>query len=117
MAEKSKIVIIGGTGSIGKSIVEASVKAGHQCFVYLIETTFSDPVKGKLIESFKNSGVTLFYGDLYDHESLVKAIKRANVVISTVCDGHLDEQMKIIAAIKEAGNVKVQIYMLLNIMF
>ncbi|CAN1835620.1 Phenylcoumaran benzylic ether reductase Betv6 [Linum perenne] len=73
MAEKSKILIIGGTGYIGKFIVEASLKAG----------------------------------DLYDHESLVKAIKQADVVISTVGSMQLADQTKIISAIKEAGNVKV----------
>lgn len=46
-------------------------------------------------------------GDLYDHESLVKAIKQVDVVISTVGYMQLADQVKIIAAIKEAGNVKV----------
>ncbi|KAF5181958.1 Isoflavone reductase-like protein [Thalictrum thalictroides] len=45
-------------------------------------------------------------GDLYDHESLVKAIKQVDVVISTVGHGQLGDQGKIVAAIKEAGNVK-----------
>ncbi|KAK1558296.1 hypothetical protein Q3G72_000824 [Acer saccharum] len=42
-------------------------------------------------------------GDLYDHKSLVEAIKK---VISTVGLDQLADQDKIIAAIKEAGNVK-----------
>jgi uncharacterized protein YbjT (DUF2867 family) len=46
-------------------------------------------------------------GDLFDHESLVKAIKQVDVVISTVGHAQLVEQDRIIAAIKEAGNVKV----------
>lgn len=46
-------------------------------------------------------------GDLYDHESLVKAIKQVDVVISTVGHLQIGDQVKIIAAIKEAGNVKV----------
>lgn len=46
-------------------------------------------------------------GDLYDHESLVKAIKQVDVVISTVGQFQLADQEKIIAAIKEAGNIKV----------
>jgi len=46
-------------------------------------------------------------GDLYDHQSLVKAIKQVDVVISTVARSHLSDQDKIISAIKEAGNVKV----------
>ncbi|KAF8406448.1 hypothetical protein HHK36_008535 [Tetracentron sinense] len=106
MAEKSKILIIGGTGYIGKFIVEASTKAGHPTFALIRESTVSDPAKAKLIESFKNSGVTLLHGDLYDHESLVRAIKQVDVVISTVGQAQLADQVKIIAAIKEAGNVK-----------
>ena len=51
----------------------------------------------------------MFQGDLYDHESLVKAIKQVDVVISTVGRAQLSDQVKIIAAIKEAGNVKVKL--------
>ncbi|PWA67633.1 isoflavone reductase-like protein [Artemisia annua] len=104
--KKSKILIIGGTGYIGKFVVEASAKAGHPTFILVRETTTLDPVKGQLIESFKNSGVTLVYGDLYDHESLVKAIKQVDVVISTVGKTQIPDQTKIIDAMKEAGNVK-----------
>lgn len=46
-------------------------------------------------------------GDLNDHESLVKAIKHVDVVISTVGFMQIGDQYKIIAAIKEAGNIKV----------
>jgi uncharacterized protein YbjT (DUF2867 family) len=48
-----------------------------------------------------------FQGDLYDHGSLVKAIQQVDVVISTVGRLQFGDQVKIIAAIKEAGNVKV----------
>ncbi|KAM3758499.1 hypothetical protein ACB098_01G048800 [Castanea mollissima] len=102
MAQKSKILIIGGTGYIGKIkfIVEASAKAGHPTFALVRESTVSDPVKGKLIENFKNLG-----GDLHDHGS-VETIKQVDVVISTVGHGQLQDEFKIIDAIKEAGNVK-----------
>ncbi|KAH9758765.1 isoflavone reductase [Citrus sinensis] len=106
MAEKSKILVVGGTGYIGKFIVEASVKAGHPTFALVRENTVSDPVKGKLVEDFRNLGVTLLHGDLHDHESLVKAIKQVDVVISTVGNMQLADQTKLITAIKEAGNVK-----------
>lgn len=56
-------------------------------------------------ESIFNCGI--MQGDLYDHESLVKAIKQVDVVISTVGQMQLADQSKIIDAIKEAGNVKV----------
>ncbi|KAB2619598.1 isoflavone reductase-like protein [Pyrus ussuriensis x Pyrus communis] len=106
MAENSKILIIGGTGYIGKFVVEASAKAGHPTFALVRESTVKDPAKANLIEKFKNLGVTLLYGDLYDHESLVKAIKQVDVVISTVGFMQTADQTKIIAAIKEAGNIK-----------
>nr|QPF70282.1 eugenol synthase 4 [Ocimum basilicum] len=106
MAEKSKILIIGGTGYIGKFIVEASAKSGHPTFALLRESAVSDPAKSQLIEGFKSSGVTILIGDLNDYESLVKAVKQVDVVISTVGALQLGDQKNIIAAIKEAGNIK-----------
>ncbi|KAJ9704772.1 hypothetical protein PVL29_003019 [Vitis rotundifolia] len=106
MSYKSKILVIGGTGYIGKFIVAASARLGHPTFALIRESTVSNPSKSGIIESFKSSGVSLVYGDLYDHESLVKAIKQVDVVISTVGRAQLSDQVKIIAAIKEAGNVK-----------
>lgn len=106
MAQKSKILFIGSTGYIGKFIVEASAKAGHPTFALVRESTLSDHAKSKIIDSFKSLGVNFLIGDLYNHESLVKAIKQVDVVISTVGHGQLADQDKIIAAIKEAGNVK-----------
>ncbi|XP_006423309.2 isoflavone reductase homolog PCBER isoform X1 [Citrus clementina] len=106
MASKSKILFIGGTGYIGKFTVEASVKAGHPTFVLVRESTISGPSKSQLLDHFKNLGVNLVIGDVLNHESLVKAIKQVDVVISTVGHTLLADQVKIIAAIKEAGNVK-----------
>lgn len=59
MAEKSKILFIGGTGYIGKHIVEASAKAGHPTFALIRESTLSDPAKANLIDHFKTLGVNL----------------------------------------------------------
>ncbi|GLU02891.1 hypothetical protein SLE2022_201240 [Rubroshorea leprosula] len=106
MSEKSKILVIGGTGNIGKFIVEAAAKAGHPTTLLIREATLSNHAKSNIIHNFKNLGVNFLVGDLYDHESLVKGIKRVDVVISTVGHDQLADQDKIIAAIKEAGNVK-----------
>ncbi|CAJ1930193.1 unnamed protein product [Sphenostylis stenocarpa] len=102
MAAKSKILVVGVTGYIGKFIVKASAEAEHPTFVLVRESTVSHPEKSKLIDTFKSSGVTLLYGDLNDHESLVKAIKEVDVVISTLGGQQTDDQVKLIAAIKEA---------------
>ncbi|XAR72799.1 hypothetical protein NMG60_11019562 [Bertholletia excelsa] len=106
MAEKSKILVIGGTGYIGKFIVEASAKAEHPTFALVRESTNSSPAKSKIIESFKQLGVNIIHGDIYDHESLVEAIKQVDVVISTVGSAVLADQVNIISAIKKAGNIK-----------
>lgn len=67
MAEKSKILIIGATGYIGKYLVEASAKAGHPTFAFVRESTIlSDPVEAKLVESFKNLGVTIVHVCIYN---------------------------------------------------
>ncbi|XP_028770006.1 isoflavone reductase homolog PCBER-like [Neltuma alba] len=106
MATTSKILFIGGTGYIGKFIVEASAKAGHPTFVLIRESTLSNPAKSPILDKFKALGVNLVHGDLYDHQSLVKAIKEVDVVISTVGHMQIADQDKIISAIKEAGNIK-----------
>ena len=61
MAAKSKILVIGGTGYIGKFIVKASAETGHPTFVLVRDNTLSHPEKSKLVESFKSFGVTLLY--------------------------------------------------------
>ncbi|KAK2665342.1 hypothetical protein Ddye_003916 [Dipteronia dyeriana] len=106
MASKSKILIIGGTGYIGKFIVEASAKAGNPTFVLVRESTLSSASRAKVVQNFKNLGVNFIIGDLYNHESLVQAMKQVEVVISTIARHQLADQDKIISAIKEAGNIK-----------
>lgn len=61
MAVKSKILVIGATGYIGKYIVEASAKAGHPTFALVRESTVSDPKRAAIIESFKSLGVIILY--------------------------------------------------------
>lgn len=61
MAEKSKILIIGATGYIGKYIVEASAKLGHPTFALIRESALSNPSKSHIIQSFSNHGVTLLH--------------------------------------------------------
>ncbi|CAE5964209.1 unnamed protein product [Arabidopsis arenosa] len=104
--EKCKILVIGGTGYMGEFIVEGSAKASNPTFTLVREASISDPVKSKTIQSFKDLGVTILHGDLNDHESLVKAIKQVDVVISTIGHKQILDQTKIISAIKEAGNIR-----------
>ncbi|RCV24263.1 LOW QUALITY PROTEIN: hypothetical protein SETIT_5G071100v2 [Setaria italica] len=104
--EKSRVLVIGGAGDIGKYIVAASVRLGHPTAILIKEFAPSDIIKVQLLNSWVNSGASLLKGDLFDHESLVKAIKCADIVISAVGPHQVAEQTRIVAAIKEAGSVK-----------
>ncbi|KAF8027289.1 hypothetical protein BT93_E0254 [Corymbia citriodora subsp. variegata] len=106
MAEKSKVLVIGATGYIGKFIVEASAKSGHPTFALLRESAVSDPAKAGIVEGFKSLGVNLLHGDIYNQESLLSAIRQVDVVISAVGRAQLEDQDRIVAAIKAAGNIK-----------
>uniref|UniRef100_A0A0E0HR00 NmrA-like domain-containing protein n=1 Tax=Oryza nivara TaxID=4536 RepID=A0A0E0HR00_ORYNI len=111
---KSRILIIGGTGHLGKFIVAASARAGHPTSALVRATAPPPPATGgggsssraRLLQSFRDAGVTILQGDIGDHDLLVKAVRAADVVISVVGYHDVGEQMKIIAAIKEAGNIK-----------
>ncbi|CAO2193261.1 unnamed protein product [Urochloa humidicola] len=105
-AEKSKILVVGGTGRLGQHVVAASARLGHPTFALVRDTAPSDPAKAALLQSFTDAGVTLVKGDLSDHASLVSAAKLADVVISTVGVLQIADQTKLITAIAEAGNVK-----------
>ncbi|GMJ04363.1 hypothetical protein like AT1G75280 [Hibiscus trionum] len=99
--ERSKIMIFGGSGYLGKYMVKASLSLGHPTFIYTRPS--SNPL---LLKEFQSMGVTIFYGELDEHEKLVSVLKQVEVVISTLAvPQHLD-QLKIISVIKEAGTIK-----------
>ncbi|KAG8075940.1 hypothetical protein GUJ93_ZPchr0006g46452 [Zizania palustris] len=104
--ERSRVLVIGGTGYIGRFIVAASAREGHPTAVLVRDPAPADPDKAAVLQGFRDAGATLVKGDLYDHESLVAAIKSTDVVISAVGYAQLADQTRIISAIKEAGNVK-----------
>nr|XP_011459499.1 PREDICTED: LOW QUALITY PROTEIN: isoeugenol synthase 1-like [Fragaria vesca subsp. vesca] len=106
--EMSKILIIGGTGYLDQYMVKASVSLGHSTYAYVrpIKPTSTDSSKLQLHNEFEAIGLTLFQGELDDHEKLVGAFKQVDIVISTLAVPQHLEQLKIIKAIKEAGNIK-----------
>jgi len=105
-SEKTKILVVGATGYLGRHVVAASARLGHPTLALVRDTAPSDLAKAALLKSFQDAGVTLLKGDLYDQASLVSAVKAADVVISTLGSLQLADQTRLIDAIKEAGNVK-----------
>ncbi|XP_075661758.1 isoeugenol synthase 1-like [Castanea sativa] len=107
VGEKSKIMVFGATGYLGKYMVKASISMGHPTFAYVrpIKPN-ADPSKLEQHKEFEALGVTIIQGDLDEHEKLVTALSQVDVVISTLAVPQHLEQFKIIKAMKEAGNIK-----------
>ncbi|XP_021278514.1 isoflavone reductase homolog [Herrania umbratica] len=108
---KSKVLVVGGTGYIGRRIVKASLAQGHETYVLQRPEIGLDIDKQQMLLSFKKQGAHLVEGSFNDHKSLVDAVKQADVVISTMSGVHFRShnillQLKLVEAIKEAGNVK-----------
>ncbi|CAM8991296.1 unnamed protein product [Rhodiola kirilowii] len=107
-SDMSKILIFGATGYLGKYMVKVSVSMGHPTYAYVrpLNPKAADPSKLRLHHEFESMGVTVFQGELDEHEKLVAAIKQADIVISVLAIPQHLEQYKIINAIKEAGTIK-----------
>nr|GMD82001.1 isoflavone reductase homolog [Ipomoea batatas] len=108
---KSKVLIVGGTGYIGRRIVKASLAQGHTTHVLLRPQIGLDIEKLQMLLSFKEQGARLVEASFDDHRSLVDAVKEVDVVICTMSGVHFRShnillQRKLVDAIKEAGNIK-----------
>ncbi|KAI4312975.1 hypothetical protein MLD38_037759 [Melastoma candidum] len=109
---KSKVLVVGATGYLGKRLVKASLKLGHPTFVlFRRELCPLDIEKVQLLLSFKEEGACLVKGSFEDHKSLVDAVKMVDIVICAISGVHIRShqillQLKLVEAIKEAGNVK-----------
>ncbi|PHU14754.1 Bifunctional pinoresinol-lariciresinol reductase [Capsicum chinense] len=108
---KSKVLVVGGTGYIGKRIVKASLAAGHTTYVLQRPEIGLDIDKLQMLLSFKEQGAQLVEASFSDHRSLVEAVREVDVVICTMSGVHFRShnillQLKLVDAIKEAGNIK-----------
>ncbi|KAK6129643.1 hypothetical protein DH2020_036620 [Rehmannia glutinosa] len=100
--DESKILIFGGTGYIGSYMVKASIKLGHPTYV------FSRPNSNKIeiINELQSMGAIIVKGRIDEHEKLVSVLREVDVVISALPYPQVLDQLKILEAIKVAGNIK-----------
>ncbi|KAL6183748.1 hypothetical protein ACLB2K_045159 [Fragaria x ananassa] len=108
-----KILVVGGTGYVGRRIVKASLAQGYPTHILQRPATEIglDIEKLQMLLSFKKQGAHLVEGSFSDIQSLVNAVKRVDVVICTMSGVHFRShnlllQLKLVEAIKQAGNVK-----------
>ncbi|KAK3409730.1 hypothetical protein EUGRSUZ_J01826 [Eucalyptus grandis] len=106
-AEASRILIFGGTGYIGKHMVRASVSLGHPTCIYARPAgPATRPSNLNLRREFHSIGVHIIEGELEEHEKIVAALKKVDIVISALAYPQVLDQLKIIDAIIAAGNIK-----------
>jgi uncharacterized protein YbjT (DUF2867 family) len=110
MGQKSRVLVLGATGYIGKYIAKASALLGHPTFVLVRPASVDGPLnssKKELLDSFTAAGITILHGDIGDHESIIAALKQVDVVISAVGGRQVLDQLNLIKAIKEVGHIQV----------
>ncbi|KAI6706788.1 hypothetical protein NL676_009750 [Syzygium grande] len=108
---KSKVLVVGGTGYIGRRLVRASLDQGHPTYILQRPEIGLDIDKLQTLLSFKRSGAHLIEGSFSDPRTLVDAVRQVDVVICAMSGVHFRShnilmQLKLVEAIKEAGNVK-----------
>ncbi|XP_057978380.1 isoflavone reductase homolog [Malania oleifera] len=108
---KSKVLVVGGTGYMGRRIVKASLAQGHETYVLRRPEIGLDIEKLQILLGFKEQGAHLVEATFSDHRSLVDAVRLVDVVICTMSGVHFRShnillQLKLVEAIKEAPNVK-----------
>jgi len=110
--DKARILIVGGTGYLGRRLVRASLALGHPTYVLARpEAIGIDIEKLQMLNSFQNAGAHLLQGSFDNHESLVAALKKVDIVICAMAGNHIRShailrQLKLVEAIKEAPNIK-----------
>lgn len=113
MGSKSRVLVVGGTGYLGRRVVKASLEHGNPTYVLHRPEIGLDIDKVQVLLSFKAQGALLLEGSFSDHGSLVDAVRQVDVVICTMSGVHFRShsillQLKLVDAIKEAGNIKVR---------
>ncbi|CAI9095165.1 OLC1v1031045C1 [Oldenlandia corymbosa var. corymbosa] len=108
---KSKVLIVGGTGYLGKRLAKASLEQGHETYILHRPEIGFEIEKIEMLLSFKAQGAHLVPGSFNDFQSLVDACKLVDVVICAIAGVHVRShqillQLELVKAIQEAGNVK-----------
>eukprot|EP01018_Ginkgo_biloba_P022288 Gb_11711 [translate_table: standard] len=105
--ERIRILIIGATGHIGRYMAKASVSLGYPTFAFVRPSTAApDSPKAALLGDFTACGIHILQGCLDDHDSLVEAIRKVDIVISAVAFPQILDQLNITNVIKEVGHIK-----------
>ncbi|KAI0706022.1 NAD-P-binding protein [Cerioporus squamosus] len=99
------VLVLGGTGFTGQSIVDGLLKSGNFRVVVVVRAT---SVTKPATEKLKASGVEIRVGSLTDdYEKLKQLLQGVDILISAVDARVLSEQRQIFRAAKEVGVQRV----------
>lgn len=83
------ILIVGSTGKLGSKITESLLKSNHKIHLLIRPSSIS---KADVIE-FQQNGASIIKGDISESETLEKALKNIDIVISTTRDIHVETSL------------------------
>ncbi|KRB23453.1 NmrA family NAD(P)-binding protein [Mesorhizobium sp. Root172] len=92
-------LIIGATGLLGSEMAKASARNGDSLHVLVRAATSANEAR---MRPLKELGATVHVGDLDDYDSLVRAVGKADRVISSVHVGSASE-MTLVRAVRDVG--------------
>ncbi|KAK2404004.1 leucoanthocyanidin reductase [Trifolium repens] len=105
---KGRVLIVGGTGFIGKFVTEASLSTTHPTYL-LVRPGPLLSSKAATIKAFQEKGAIVIYGRVNNKEFMEMILKKyeINVVISAIggSDGLL-EQLTLVEAMKSINTIK-----------
>ncbi|XP_047157342.1 probable pinoresinol-lariciresinol reductase 3 [Vigna umbellata] len=104
--EKSKILIIGVTGSLGYHLAEASLKFCHPTFALVRHSAFSHPIKAQKLHSLSQGGATLLTGSMEDETPLREAVRLVDVVIAPFSGPTMSASKAPYPSYQQLGSVK-----------
>ncbi|KAI1151003.1 hypothetical protein F4825DRAFT_377602 [Nemania diffusa] len=104
------ILILGGTGAIGKHITDAVVSAGaspgHSISIFTSDATASSPAKQAQLSSWKSKGLRVVTGDINNAGDVSRAYEGVDVVVSCLGRNALTLQVELIRLADESASVQ-----------
>lgn len=94
------VLIVGATGNLGPHIVKALVKNGHHVSALMRSISMDDISK---TQPFVDQGVQLLEGNFEDNDSLKRACRKQDVVISCAGGDQIMNQIRLAKAAQDAG--------------
>lgn len=102
----SKILVVGGTGVIGKVLFNALLNARAEfARIALFTSTETARSKADLLESFRSRGAEILTGDLYNDADVLEAYNGFDTVVSAVGRFGIDKQVDLVRLAEQSGTI------------